>query len=38
VLGKGRLPNQPVVIKAKYFSKSAERRILAIGGAAVLTA
>lgn len=38
VLGKGRLPNQPVVIKAKYFSKVAERRIRAVGGAAVLTA
>lgn len=38
VLGKGRLPNQKVVIKAKYFSKTAERRIKAIGGACVLTA
>lgn len=38
VLGKGRLPNQPVVIKARFFSKTAERRIKAIGGACVLTA
>lgn len=38
VLGKGRLPNQPVVIKAKFFSKTAERRIKAIGGACILTA
>jgi large subunit ribosomal protein L27Ae len=38
VLGKGRLPNQPVVVKAKFFSKTAERRIRAIGGACVLTA
>ncbi|KAL4477503.1 hypothetical protein ABPG74_002653 [Tetrahymena malaccensis] len=38
VLGKGRLPNQPVVVKAKYFSKTAERRIVAVGGACVLTA
>ena len=38
VLGKGRLPNQPVVVKAKYFSKTAERRIRAVGGACVLTA
>ena len=38
VLGKGRLPNQKVVIKAKLFSKSAERRIKAVGGACVLTA
>ncbi|EGR27056.1 ribosomal protein, putative [Ichthyophthirius multifiliis] len=38
VLGKGRLPNQPVVVKAKFFSKTAERRIKAIGGACVLIA
>jgi len=38
VLGKGRLPNQPVIIKAKWFSKTAERRIKAIGGACILTA
>ncbi|KRX03529.1 Ribosomal protein L18e/L15P [Pseudocohnilembus persalinus] len=38
VLGKGRLPNQPVVVKAKYFSATAERRIKAIGGACVLVA
>nr|AGE89250.1 60S ribosomal protein L27A [Cryptocaryon irritans] len=38
VLGKGRLPNQPVVVKARFFSKTAERRIKAVGGACVLTA
>ena len=38
VTGRGRLPNVPVVVKAKYFSKTAERRIRAIGGACVLTA
>ena len=38
VLGKGRLPNIPVVVKAKFFSKTAERRIKGIGGACVLTA
>ena len=38
VLGKGRLPNQPVIVKAKYFSKTAERRIKAVGGACILTA
>ena len=38
VLGKGRLPNQPVVVKAKFFSKTAERRIKAVGGACLLTA
>ena len=38
VLGKGRLPNQPVVVKAKLFSKTAERRIKAVGGACILVA
>jgi large subunit ribosomal protein L27Ae len=38
VLGKGFLPSQPVVIKAKFFSKIAEKKIRAIGGACVLTA
>ncbi len=38
VLGKGRLPNQAVVVKAKFFSKTAERRIKAVGGACVLVA
>ena len=38
VLGKGRLPNQPVVVKAKFFSKTAERRIKAVGGVCQLVA
>ncbi len=38
VLGKGFLPTQPVVVKARFFSKIAERKIKAIGGACVLTA
>jgi len=38
VLGNGRLPNQPVIVKAKIFSKTAERRIKAVGGACILTA
>jgi large subunit ribosomal protein L27Ae len=38
VLGKGRLPAQPVIVKAKFFSKTAERRIKAVGGACILTA
>jgi hypothetical protein len=38
VLGKGLLPKQPVIVKAKFFSKSAERKIKAVGGVAVLTA
>ena len=37
VLGRGRLPNVPVVVKAKFFSEKAERRIRAVGGACVLT-
>ena len=38
VTGRGRLPNVPVIVKAKLFSKTAERRIRAVGGACVLTA
>ncbi|XP_075234803.1 ribosomal protein L27A [Lycorma delicatula] len=38
VLGKGRIPNQPVIVKAKFFSKSAEEKIKAVGGCCVLQA
>jgi large subunit ribosomal protein L27Ae len=38
VLGKGQLPSQPVVVKAKFFSKLAEKKIKEVGGACVLTA
>ncbi|KAK3777122.1 hypothetical protein RRG08_055867 [Elysia crispata] len=38
VLGKGHLPNRPVIVKAKFFSKTAEKRIKEVGGACVLTA
>ncbi|XP_046337058.1 large ribosomal subunit protein uL15-like [Haliotis cracherodii] len=38
VLGKGVLPKQPVIVKAKFFSKSAETKIKKVGGACVLMA
>jgi len=38
VLGKGELPKIPLIVKAKFFSKKAERKIKAIGGGCVLTA
>lgn len=38
VLGKGLLPKQPVIVKAKFFSREAEEKIKAVGGACVLTA
>jgi large subunit ribosomal protein L27Ae len=38
VLGKGILPPQPIIVKAKFFSKSAEKKIKTAGGACVLTA
>ena len=38
VLGKGVLPKQPVIVKAKFFSKLAEQKIKAVGGACVLVA
>jgi len=37
-LGKGILPKQPVIVKAKFFSKVAERKIKKVGGACVLQA
>jgi len=38
VLGKGRLPPRPVIVKAKFFSKKAEKVIKAAGGVCVLRA
>jgi len=38
VLGKGHLPEQPVIVKAKFFSRQAEEKIKAVGGACVLVA
>lgn len=38
VLGKGSLPKQPLVVKAKFFSKLAEKKIKEVGGACVLVA
>merc|ERR1711991_749879 len=38
VLGKGKLPEQPVIVKAKFFSNQAEQKIKAVGGACVLVA
>ncbi|MPC59189.1 60S ribosomal protein L27a [Portunus trituberculatus] len=32
VLGKGNLPKQPVIVKAKFFSRKAEEKIKAAGG------
>ncbi len=38
VLGKGFLPKQPFVVRAKLFSKGAEKKIQAAGGVCELTA
>jgi large subunit ribosomal protein L27Ae len=38
VLGKGVLPKIPIVVKAKFFSRKAERKIKEVGGACVLIA
>jgi len=38
VLGKGVLPKQPVIVKARFFSRVAEEKIKAVGGCCVLTA
>jgi ribosomal protein L15 len=38
VLGKGRLPNVPIVVKARYVSREAERKIKEAGGVIELVA
>ncbi|KAM7333020.1 hypothetical protein ACRRTK_006340 [Alexandromys fortis] len=38
ILGKGKLPKQPVIVKAKFFSRRAEEKIKGVGGACVLVA
>ncbi|KAK1339581.1 hypothetical protein QTO34_018134 [Cnephaeus nilssonii] len=38
VLGKGKLPEQPVIVKAKVFSRRAEEKMKGVGGAPVLVA
>lgn len=38
VLGKGELPKKQVVVKARFFSKLAEKKIKEAGGACLLTA
>jgi len=38
VLGKGRLPNIPMVVRARYFSKEAEKKIIEAGGVVELVA
>lgn len=38
VLGKGRLPEVPIVVRARYVSKEAERKIKEAGGVVELVA
>jgi len=38
LLGKGRLPDVPLIVKAKFFSKKAEEKIKKAGGICVLVA
>ena len=38
VLGKGNLPKQPLIVKARFFSRQAEEKIKKVGGACILTA
>jgi large subunit ribosomal protein L27Ae len=38
VLGGGHLPKQPVIVKAKFFTRRAEEKIKSAGGVALLTA
>merc|ERR1712060_422740 len=36
VTGKGQLPEQPLIVKARYFTKEAETKIKDAGGVCVL--
>lgn len=38
VLGKGRIPEVPMVVRARWFSKEAERKITEAGGVVELVA
>jgi large subunit ribosomal protein L27Ae len=38
LLGKGRLPKAPLVVRARYISKRAEKKILEAGGVVELVA
>ena len=38
VLGKGRIPEVPLIVRARYFSKEAERTIKEAGGLVQLVA
>jgi large subunit ribosomal protein L27Ae len=38
VLGKGALPETPIIVKAKFFSKLAEKKITEAGGQCILVA
>merc|ERR1711972_824826 len=38
VTGKGQLPEQPVIVKARYFTKEAEVKIKEAGGVCILCA
>ncbi|XP_023607142.1 60S ribosomal protein L27a-like [Myotis lucifugus] len=38
ILGKEELPKQPVIVKAKFFSRRAEEKMEGVGGACVLVA
>ncbi|KAG9285825.1 hypothetical protein G9A89_013250 [Geosiphon pyriformis] len=38
VLGKGRLPSQPLIVKARYVSRRAEEKIKSVGGVVQLIA
>ena len=38
VCGKGQLPEQPLIVKARYFTKEAETKIKEAGGVCVLCA
>eukprot|EP01084_Bolivina_argentea_P238438 400579_1 len=38
VIGKGRIPKQPIVVRARFFSKKAQMKIKSVGGRCLLRA
>jgi len=38
VLGKGALPQKPIIVKARFFTRKAEDKIKKAGGACILSA
>ena len=38
MIGKGRIPQKPIVVRARFFSKKAQDKIRSVGGKCLLRA